>query len=153
MLENCVSFLSEPIYSGPLNEIRYSAGLTDSPRLQRPFLRYASLYWCHHLAMTGTTSDQIAKCLKVVTNFLDSSCLLTWIEAVITFQGIERLWGSVQALKSWILGTKASFKASIPDLRSLERWSIDLEKLKDTFGSDLSRSPNEIHFITAAAFP
>ena len=144
MFAKCMYFLDQN--SQRRGPERHKSGHLNIEK--EPFLNYAVTSWPYHLESSSAMSDES---LVLLTKFLRSMSVLSWISSLADIGELKVLVNSSTALNTFVR-RRRKYEAGtnpllhrIQDLELVELWATDLIKVLGKFGPNLMRNPLSIY--------
>ncbi|CAH0051070.1 unnamed protein product [Clonostachys solani] len=144
------SALEEPTLQWKLIENRHAM------RSSQPFVFYSAISWSYHLYHCQSNSSQI---LDQLVSFFRSPAVLSWIHILALLRRVEVLTKAANILGSFLHGiakkddSDNSKTMSSSELKLLEDWATDLNKIVGKFGQILVMEPEIIYNLIPALSP
>ncbi|KAK7212757.1 hypothetical protein V2G26_019935 [Clonostachys chloroleuca] len=142
--------LEEPTLQWKLIENRHAL------RISHPFVFYSAISWSYHLGHCRSDSSET---LQQLVSFLRSPAVLSWIHILSLLRRLEVLTKAASILGSLLHGIRqkdasnSSETLSLSELKVLEDWVTDLNKIVGKFGQILVTEPEVIYYLIPALSP
>lgn len=138
----CLKFLSGPEMVAPAKR---RLSIRHGSRDRSPFVNYACTSLADHINFVSSESDEF---LAVLTSFLGSNNVLSWIEFLAQSSNLNKLTQTGKAILSFLRRRqKHGYLALKGEYALLEAWGTDLERLVTNFGRHLLASSWSIYSL------
>lgn len=142
----CLLYLSKAAFATRLSSSRIQPIDMTMLSEQYPFLAYSTLFWPRHINLAR--GELNTDTMKLLSDFIVSTNLLTVIEVALTLDGIASLQRWMQALSSLGKGLRKTSR-----YENIQRFIFDFQQLLWRYGHVLAKCPSDIHSLIDEDFP